>query len=284
MMFRSFFVIVLVILNSCSYYPYSQKYLEFYTHLLKRHPVHVPMEESDYFLVILVDARHLDYTNNYSFLHTVAKHPNGSKTGDVGHAWIYLQGWIEGCSQRFILEGGHSGETGVLQPKYFDGIMNYNDWGYANPTEKQKMNPRYEPNPIKYLWVTQRDGFFEQGPGIHAPTFAAKVNLSREQFHAILDFMYGEYRYSQYALTGQQCSSFVVKIASLAGLSLESQVSMSIEDKIFFRGATVRFWEDPRYSQITFSSPDVIEKSLIQAVKEGRAEYALYWYHTISRK
>ena len=37
-------------------------------------------------------------------------------------------------------------------------------------------------------------------------------------------------------------------------------------------------WRDPEYSAITIATPDILEKSLMEAVDEGRAEYALPWY------
>lgn len=261
------------------YRPCSPEYQEFYHHLNQQHQSleSAKMHESDYFVVLLVDARHLDYTDNRSFFNTVAKHPSdGSKNGDIGHAWIYLQGYRNG--QKVQIELGHSGERGLLQAKYFDGIMNYLDYGYANPTPEQRLCPRYEPNPVKYLWTTQQDGFFQKGAGGHRPTFAAKVDLTSEQFDRIWTFVHREYPFRQYALTQHQCSSFVVHIAALAGLSLEAQVSMKIEPGLYYRGVWIRLWEDPKYSTLIFSSPDILEKSLMQAVYQDKAEYALNWY------
>ena len=59
---------------------------------------------------------------------------------------------------------------------------------------------------------------------------------------------------------------------------METQVTMTISPAIYYRKARIRLWEDPCYSRITFSTPDVVEKSLIQAVENGEAEYALDWY------
>jgi hypothetical protein len=36
-----------------------------------------------------------------------------------------------------------------------------------------------------------------------------------------------------------------------------------------FQGKEVQWWSDPRYSRLTFGSPDVLEKSLKQAVENG---------------
>lgn len=269
------FVFLLVFTQSC-FRPDSPAYLEMYSHLSVPVPSPRDICESDYFLVLLVDARHLDYTDNYSFLNTVAKHPSdGSKNRDVGHAWIYLRGMHEGMP--VCLEGGQSGERGVIQAKYFDGIMNYIDFGYANPTPQQYCCPRYEPNPVKYLWECHRDGYFQWGPGNHKPTFAAKVDLTPEQFARIEDFI-AHYRYFEYAITGNQCSSFVAQVASLAGLDLECEVTMTIEPKIYYGGCEICLWSDPCYERLTISSPDILERSLMKAVREGTAENAMGWY------
>ena len=179
-------LISLILCVSCST-PHTKSYQDFYAHL-EMPCYQKTVTLSDYFLVILVDARHLDYTNNHSFFTTLAKHPSdGSKTGDIGHAWVYLEGIVEG--QRVYLEGGHSGEIDTLHSKYFEGVMNYIDYGYANPNWDEYDQPRYEPNPIKYLWTSRRDGFFQIGNGGHTPTFAIKVNLTPEHFHRMLTFI-----------------------------------------------------------------------------------------------
>ncbi len=271
----SLFIFSFVYLVSCC--PQSLSYREFYSHLHQKCIDRTVMRESEFFLIILVDACHLDYTDNKSFLYTVAKHPaDGTTNGQVGHAWIYLQGSING--EKIVLEGGHSGELGERQCKYFDGIMNYNDYGFANPSIKQRENPIYEANPIKYLWAVQNDGFFQEGSGEHRPTFAAKIDLTEEQFVKIMGFMKYGYPYRQYALTKNQCSSFVAKVAALADFHISYEICMPIDQKIYFGERHVRFWEDPRYSYIRFATPDIVEKSLMKAVHEGTAEYALDWY------
>ncbi len=73
-----------------------------------------------------------------------------------------------------MIEGGHSGEIEAQPPRYFDGIMNYNDWGYANPGNYQCLYPRYEPDPVKYIGTVREMVFFKRGSGRHRPTFAAK--------------------------------------------------------------------------------------------------------------
>lgn len=275
---RNLGVLFLLLLTSCT--PLSREYQLFYSHLGGFRPSSSKaMVEDDYFLVILVDACHLDYTDACQFFKSVARHPmNRSRGDDVGHAWIYLQGKDEKGGV-FSLEGGHSGELGDSPPRYFDGLMNYVEYGYADPTPEQKKKPRYEPNPIKYLWTVREDGIFEKGSGGHQPTFAAKVSLTREQFNKILSFIKPSvYPYQNYALIGPQCCTFVVQVAALAGMDLETEMKMSLSPSFFYGRTKVRLWEDPRYSSVAFSTPDLLEKSLIEAVKKGKAEYALDWY------
>jgi len=238
----------------------SREYREYYSHL-RRTPFPRPeMQETDYFLVVLVDACHLDYTNPSSFFNSVAKHPSdGAKTGSVGHAWIYLQ------SPDCCIEGGHSGEGNIEQVCYFDGLMDEYERGGRNP--------------VKYLWNTLNDGFFQKGSGGHRPTFAAKFDLTPRQFQTILDFIHpAHYPYNQYALTGSQCSSFVEKVLALIGLDLNTEMTMTLPSSFYFRGECIHLWDDPAYSQITFASPDELEKELIRLVEEGQAEAALSWY------
>ena len=271
LMLTQFFFLFLCLctISGCAT-PRSQAYREFYSHLDYPQPIEQSTYETDHFLIINVNARHLDYTNNRSFLNTIAKHPSdGSKNRDVGHAWIYVQGIVDG--ELVSIEGGHSGELGILQPKYFDGIMNYLDYGYPSLPCKEAFTPRYEPNPIKYLWETQHDGFFESGSGRHNPTYAVKVPITVEQFVRIYDYI-NSYHFENYAITSTQCSSFAAHIATLAGLDLECEVTMEIEPSIHYRGQQVRLWTDPSYSLLTISSPDILERSLMECVSQKKAQ------------
>lgn len=275
--FRFLGILLVIFLSACVYR--SKEYDCFYAHLQTFQPPCKVMQEEDYFLIILVDACHLDYTDARQFFQSVAIHPTTrSRRGDVGHAWIYLQGK---CSdgQIFVLEGGHSGERIEPSARYFDGIMNYNDYGYANPTKEQMQHPCYEPNPIKYLWTMREDGFFQKGSGGHCPTFAVKISLNQQQFEKILSFIRpSQYPYRDYALMGPQCCTFVVQVAALAGLSLNTQTIMHISPAIYYGNTWIRLWEDPCYSTLAFATPDVLEKSLIGALNDGQVEYALDWY------
>lgn len=226
--------------------------------------------QSDYFLMIMVDARQLNYTSNQAFFRSMVKHPSdGSKNSDVGHAWIYLKGISEG--QVVILEGGHSGERGDTIPRYFEGVMNYIDYGVANPTQEERLRPRYEPNPIKYLFESLDDGFFQQGAGGHQPTFAISLELSEEQFLQIYEFIKG-YDFRKYSLTSRQCCTFVKEVTDFADLNLDSNFSMEIGREVIVGLEKFILWEDPNYQMLHFFSPEKLEEAMIKAVLEGKAK------------
>ncbi len=249
----------------------------FYDHLDWKVPKSRTIEKSDYFIVFLVTARHLDYDDSQAMFKTLVKHASGGKNADVGHSWFLLHGFADG--KPITVEGGQSGELGIERPKYYDGVINYARYGYADPNPKQKKEPREEPNPVRYLWADVNDGFFQEGSGGFRPTFAVKVDLTRRQFDKIYGFVQPRnYNYRYYSLVGQQCSSYLAKIAHLAGFPVEHQVTMEINPTLKMWGDEVVLWRDPEYSKITFSSPDRIERSLMKAVIDGRAEYALRWY------
>lgn len=254
----------LLLLTSCGWRP-SAEYREFYSHLNENYCHSTPMQETDFYVIFYVDAPHLDYTNNYTLIQTIAQHPNGSKNRDVGHAWIYLHGVIDG--EPVYIEGGHSGELGIVQAKYFDGIMNYIDFGLANPTKEQTRNPtQYEPNPVKYLWEVQKDGFFQEGSGGHCPTFAVKVDITEKQFIEIL-YLLETYPFPEYSLIGNQCCSFIAQVCALLDLPIEYHMTILIEPNLKLGKDEVRLWSYPQYSLFTFGSPDILERSLMKLVR-----------------
>ncbi len=268
-----FYFLLLFILSGCAVHR-PDEYHTLYAHLQALPSHFEKMEESDYFLVVLVDARHLDYTCSENLLGNLVKNPEtGCTDGRVGHAWILLKG------NGRVLEGGHSGELGVTEPKYLDGIMNYIEYGRANPTDEEKEKPLYEPNPARYLWSDLHDGYFEKGRGRHKPTFAAKIDLTKEQFEKIVAYIHPKsYNYCDYSFTRHQCCTFVADVAALADWTIEPELFFTLAQQVEVGGRRMQLWTDPLYSQITLATPDMVEKSLIESVKSGRAQYALDWY------
>ncbi|MBZ0110280.1 MAG: hypothetical protein K8F52_16650 [Candidatus Scalindua rubra] len=79
----------------------------------------------------------------------------------------------------------------------------------------------------------------------------------------------------QYRVTNIPLSSPRLQIWQGPGWNIQCMLN-----QVPFRagGKEYRLWTDPRYSNLKLSTPDIIERSLIHAVMEGRAEYALDWY------
>ncbi|MEX1012694.1 MAG: hypothetical protein WD595_00475 [Waddliaceae bacterium] len=257
------FFLALLTLSSCAV-SRSQEYHGFYEDLREYEPCST-FTYSPYYLVVLVDAKHLDYFNNRSFFCTLVKHPkDGSKGCDVGHCWFLLSG-IEN-NRRVEIEGGHSGETGVNQTRYMDGVMD--------------LMERNDPNPVRYMWTVQKDGFLQEGCGGHSPSYAVKVDLTKEKYEELYNFIYGGgYDFKNYSLTHNQCCELVRQLLAKTGREIQTKITLSIDSEVQFRHESLHLWSDPRYSRITISSPDVVEKSLHRLVKEGRAQCALRWYH-----
>lgn len=227
------------------------------------------------YLCIVVDAPQLDFSNETTLIRTVAKHPrNYSKCGDVGHAWICVFGNVN--DQQVFLEGGHSGEVGETQSRYFDGLMNYIDFGYSNPTAEECLHPRCEPNPVKYFWEERDDGFFQWGSGGHQPSYAICIPISDRQLSDIITFV-SNYPFERYSITQRQCCSFVVEVAGLAGLRLVADDCLLIHQWMVIEGVAYQLWQDPYYSLLPVKSPDALERSMKQAVADGRAYPATSW-------
>ncbi len=231
---------------------------------------------SDSFMVVLVHAPHLDYSSGRALVQSMRARANPQlREEEAGHAWVYLRGIHNGEVVEW--EGGHTGAFGEIAPIPGVGVKNLIQYGYVDPTPEQKLSPRHEPNPAKYMWVTYHDGMFQPDSGAHPATFAARYDLSPEQFARVLDYAMN-YDYSSYCIIDHQCAAFVGEIVQVAGHYLEHEVSVPIEKSVKILGHHVQLWEDPQYSILTFSSPDVLERSLKQAVWQGEARPALSWY------
>jgi hypothetical protein len=234
------------------------------------------LRETSYYLVLLVHATGLDYQNQAGLLRSLYKRSR-FKGGFLGHSWVLLSG-IENGRRRVVEVGLSPKGEGSIQ--FFRGVLELAEYGYVNPTPEQRRHPRHEPNPISYLWRDHGNGYLQPASEARIrPTYAAKLDLDAAQYHAIkarLDPTLPEHR--SFQLTGRQCSSFLVELAALAGVSLRHQVTISIPQQVEVGGRQVRLWTDPAYGSMTLSSPDVIEQELRLLVARGRAEDALAWY------
>ena len=208
---------------------------------------------SENFIIFAVDARKLDYSSASKLIRTIAKHPSdGSKNSDVGHAWIYLK------QGSHMLQGGHSAERGIIQPRYLEGVCLLAEEG--------------DPNPARYLLAEQSDGYFEIGDGGHRPTFAARIDLSADEAEKVRAFIEA-YPFERYALSEKSCATFVAEVAALVGLELDYRQKIKLPRQL----QGLPLWSDPVYSEITIASPDRLEQSLRELVHSGRAADATAW-------
>lgn len=215
---------------------------------------------NDPYIIFLVEARKLDVSSNSSLIRSIAKHPSdGSKNSDVGHAWIYFYDGEQ------VIEGGHSGETGLLQPRYLDGVFH--------------LAEQNDPNPIRYLYTSQKDGYFEVGSGGHQPTLAAYMPLTLEQAQSIKNLICS-YPFQNYSIAGRSCCHFIEAILFLLGHSVDASETITINPILCGK----KVWTDPVYSTLTFGSPDRLQKELRKLIHNGDAQEVHFKTHRCLRK
>jgi len=211
----------------------------------------------EYFLVVLVDAKHLDYSTPSAYFTTLSQGLNP----DIGHAWVVLKGQKDGV--RWIFEGGHTGEFGLSAPKYFD--------------EVRERSRRKESNPAQYLFSLLNDGQLEVGSGGHRPTFAAAFPLNKESFARVMR-LFDDYDFSTWSLRGPHCVHFVLSCLSAIGIDLDCQEEVVLPQSFIFKGERIAMWSDPSFAKLTVETPELLEKRLIEQVEQKKAQLALRWY------
>lgn len=227
-------------------------------------------DDKNHLLLFCLDAPGLNYASLKDFLLTMCKHPNTfNKEGRVGHAWICL---LEEGKFDQLLEVGHSGELGIVQPKYFNGVLNLNASGYSDLLAPSQSRPyRFEPNPIKYLFDPLNDGFLQRGAGGHQPTSVFGVWISDAQKKKIFEVL-SNYPKHIYSLCEYQCCGFIEQVAKSIGIHLTSNITIPIEREIISQGVSIRLWKDEEYSQITVKTVDHLCESLILALEAKLVE------------
>lgn len=208
-------------------------------------------------LVVLVDSQGFRFDSPRRLLDSLLERTLLGKNRGVGHSWIVLE------SEGMVLEGGHTGEYGFRQPKYFESVA--------------AAMQREDPDPLSYLWEEMEDGRFEPGSGGHVPTAACRFPLSDEQFAAAMTAV-DEYDYARFAIVGGLCTDFISHVASAAGIELGHELDMEIPPEIEYRRRTLHLWTDPAYSSITFGLPDILELSLMEAMDKGLCQDATAAY------
>lgn len=201
-------------------------------------------QQHPYVLTLYANARGLDYSSGTALYRSLKFQEGRREThGIFGHTWIRLKGVEDG--QVVVIEGGHSGELGIVQPEYIDGVM-------------QRVEKK-DPNPVAYLWATQRDGFFQEGSGGHPATHRAVFKLTEEQYWDLVNYINPKnYDYLNYSIVRNQCVIFCARVAERVGVKLEHRVDVSIPKKVQILTASFQLWRDPEYSVLPLALPDVI--------------------------
>ena len=219
---------------------------------------------NEYFLVVLVDAHHADYSSPYAYLSTLASSFIKHHSPDPGHAWIVLGGKKDG--EPWIFEGGHSVDCSHLTKAYVQDMLGF--------TRKES-----DPNPARFLFQTTMDGFFEYGPGDNRPTFAAAFPLTEEGFERICKlFEEDGYDFSQWGIKGPNCVQFALTCLASIGIELDCQDMLPLPSALSVLGKDIHLWSDETYSSLPIKTPDLLEKRLWELVKKGNAFCATRWY------
>jgi len=161
------------------------------------------------------------------------------------------------------------GEYGLFEPRYYEAVSAAIQRGDANP--------------LAYLWKNLRDGRYQSGSDEHNPILVCTFQITEGEFSRLLAFIEG-YDYSIFSIRHRVCTHFVARAAALVGISLGHEVTLHIPPRALFLGKEVLLWTDPKFSVLTYGSPDVLEKSLREAIRLGIGKDATSWYYEVVRK
>lgn len=221
---------------------------------------------ASYQLVVLVDSKQLQYDTASHFFDSLLAQDTSPT---VGHAWILLVRRDDRGKFEWI-EGGHSGEFGVIAPRYLDQLL------HASQS-------RCEQDPIQVLFRPLNDGIFERGNGGHMPTCAASFALTKEGYvaiRALLDQESGAYPFNTWSLIELHCVRFVLTCLGRIGIVLDAHCMVQIPQTITVVGQPIRMWSNQRFSCIDVETPEKLEIELQKLVRLGLAQDVLQWYKT----
>ena len=225
---------------------------------------------SEYYLVVLVDARHLDYTTPSKYFNTLSQGLFLPQDPNTGHTWIVLAGKQEG--KDWVFEGGHTGEFGLYAPRYFDEVVRL-AW------------EEDDPNPASYLFTALPDGCLQYGSGGHDPTFAVAFPLTEDGYkraHRLLTE--GGYDFSRWGIRGPNCIRFSLACLASIGIEVSCQETLELPRSFKYKGKEVRLWSDPAFSRLSVETPELLEKRLWELVQDVKGSVALKWYRSFQRK
>ncbi|MGR3951731.1 MAG: hypothetical protein QRY74_02280 [Chlamydia sp.] len=215
----------------------------------------------DSFLIVHVDAPHLNYKNFQTFATSIQNSLFSLRDPHIGHAWITISS-LNSDGARIYYEVGHSGELGLISPRYFDEIL--------------QLSERGELNPVRYLHYTLFDGYRECNSGGHSSTFSALFPIDRSSFDSWVDFTFGpdQYDFSRWSLLRHNCLTYVQASLLLCGIESKLQENrIPISRTFSFSGKVYTLWNDPQYEMLDCTTVDSLERWLLFAVQSGRADY-----------
>jgi len=214
-----------------------------------------PAGDEGYYLYILNEATHWDYSDTTSLLLSIRLRP-------LTHSWIILE------SPQDRLEFGHTGNFGLEKLRYQEGVQ---QWDRDN-----------HPNPIAYLWQTMSDGQFQIGKPNRTPTFAWRMPITKRRYQAIYEYVM-QREYDQFSLRDNNCVDMVTDAAALAGINLIHRIRLTLPPETYILGRKLRAWTDPQYRILEYSTPDVLEADLRQLAQFGIGSDVTEWYLGLER-
>jgi hypothetical protein len=225
---------------------------------------------SDYFLVVLVDARHLDYSSPRNYFSTLSQGLFLPQDPNTGHTWIVLAGKEE--RKPWVFEGGHTGEFGLYAPRYFDEVVRLS-WDENHP------------NPASYLFDSLPDGCLQYGSGGHFPTFAAAFPLTENGYRRVRRLLTaGGYDFSRWGIRGPNCIHFSLACLASVGIELNCKETIRLPRSFTYKGAEIELWSDPTFSTFCVDTPELLEKRLWDQVERGNAVVATKWYSSFKHR
>jgi hypothetical protein len=209
-----------------------------------------PVGDDGYYLYILNEAAPWDYSDAVSLVFSIWLRP-------WAHSWLILE------SPRDRLEFGHTGDLGVTQPRYHDGVF-------------QKIREG-DPNPIAYLWQTNSDGQFQIGKPNRPPTFVWRMPITSRRHQLIQDYVM-QRKYDQFGVRTNNCTDLAVEAAALAGINLINRIHLTLPQETRVWGRMRRVWTDARYRILEYGTPEVLEADLRQLAQFGIGSDVTAWY------
>lgn len=223
--------------------------------------------KEEYFLVVLVDARHLDYASPDKFFASMRYGVLFPQEPTIGHAWIVLSGVVNGKPWRF--EGGHTGEFGVTAPRYFDEVV--------------RRSQEKDPNPAQYLFTSLSDGRLQKGSGGHEPTLSVAFSLTEQEFLSIFTLL-TTYNFSEWSLQHHQCVHFVCSCLKALQIDIPCERVMRLPSTFLWKGDKVDLWQDRKYEMLSLPTPEALERALFEKVLQKKAFLATKWYMQIKER